>query len=151
MELSSFEHGRATSRVGRLLANHGFSTGGGVTLGAEAGFILRRDPDTVRAPDAAFVSTARVEAAGPVRGFFPGAPDFAAEVVSPSDTFAEVEAKALYWLEFGTTLVLVIDPARSTATTYRGRGEARVHRDGDTLDLSDGVPAWRVAVADLFG
>jgi hypothetical protein len=60
-----------------------------------------------------------------------------------------VEAKVLYWLESGITLVLVVDCARS-ATTYRGRGEAQVHREHDTLDLGDGVPGWRETVAELF-
>jgi Uma2 family endonuclease len=150
MEPSGFEHGRVASMVGALLAAYVRQTSAGVTLGAETGFILRRDPDTVRAPDAAFVAKARAGAAGPVVGFWPGAPDFAVEVVSPSESFAEVEAKALHWLEAGTTLVLVVDPARRSATTYRGRGEAQVHREHDTLDLSDGVPGRRVTVSELF-
>jgi Uma2 family endonuclease len=151
MEPSGAEHGRVTSTVGFLLERHVRQAACGVTFGAETGFILRRDPDTVRAPDAAFVSKERAEAAGRVIKFWPGAPDFAAEVVSPSDSFAEVEAKALAWLDAGTKLVLVVDPARRTATTYRGHGEARVHGAGDTLDVSDGVPGWSLAVAELFG
>jgi hypothetical protein len=46
--------------------------------------------------------------------------------------------------------VLVLDPARRAATVYRGRGGAQLHSGDATLDLSDAVPGWRVAVAELF-
>jgi Uma2 family endonuclease len=150
MSPSGYGHGRITARLARLLDVHVTEAGVGVALGAETGFVIERDPDTVRAPDAAFVSRERADAAGDVTTFWPGAPDFAAEVVSPSDTFTAVEEKALCWLEAGTKLVLVVDPARRTATTYSGRGEARVHREPDTLDLDAAVPGWRVGVSELF-
>jgi Uma2 family endonuclease len=144
------EHGRVAWAVAGLLFEHLHGTGAGVGFGAETGFVLARDPDTVRAPDAAFVSAERVEAIGRTARYWPGAPDFAAEVISPDDSFREVEEKALSWLAAGTRAVLVLDPARHTATVYRGSGEARVHTVGDTLDLSDAVPGWEVTVAELF-
>jgi len=144
------EHGRVAMRVGRFLANHVDEQGIGVALAAETGFVLAHDPDTVRAPDAAFVSKERAEAIGRTARFWPGSPDFAAEVVSPDDSFREVEEKALMWLESGTIAVLVLDPERQTATVYRGKGEARVHRGEETIDLTDAVPDWRVRVAELF-
>jgi Uma2 family endonuclease len=144
------EHGRVAATVAGLLFTHVRQIGAGVTFAAETGFLLARDPDTVRAPDAAFVITERAEAVGRTEQYWPGAPDFAAEVISPGDTFADVEAKALGWLEAGTTVVLVVDPARRTATAYRGQGDVRIHRGDEVLDLSDAVPGWRVALADFF-
>jgi Putative restriction endonuclease len=91
------------------------------------------------------------EAVGRTERYWPGAPDFAAEVVSPADTFAEVEAKALDWLAGGTKVVLVIDPARRTATSYRGQADVQVHTGDAKLDLDDAVPGWRVALSDFFG
>ena len=44
----------------------------------------------MRAPDAAFISKKRADEVATVK-FWPGAPDLAVEVVSPSDTFHEVE------------------------------------------------------------
>jgi len=143
------EHGRVASTANRLLSVHVHTTGAGVTFGAETGFILDSDPDTVRAPDAAFVSQARAEAIGRTDRFWPGAPDFAVEVVSPNDSFGEVQSKALNWLAAGTTALLVLDPARRSASVYRAGDDVRVYTDGD-LDLSDAVPGWRVAVADFF-
>jgi Uma2 family endonuclease len=151
MSPTGFRHGRVTATIGSLLFAYVREAGIGVVLGAETGFVLERDPDTVRAPDAAFVSRERAEAAGDIVTFWSGPPDFAAEVVSPSDTFTEVEEKALFWLQAGTKLVLVVDPARRTATTYSGPGEARTHREHDVLDLDVGVPGWRLTVSALFG
>jgi Uma2 family endonuclease len=145
-----FEHGRVAARIGGLLFAHVHQTGIGVTLAAETGFLLASDPDTVRAPDAAFVSKERAERVGRTAKYWPGAPDLAVEVISPSDSFHEVQDKALEWLAAGTIAVLVLDPAKSTATVYRGQGDAHVHRTGDTLDLSYAVPGFGVAVAELF-
>jgi Uma2 family endonuclease len=147
---SSFEHGRVAMTAGRLLSNHVHITGSGVTLGAETGFILARGPDTMRAPDAAFVSQARADAVGPSPGFWPGgAPDLAIEVVSPEDSRPYVRAKALNWLEAGAIAVLVLHPRSCSATVYRAGGDIREVTDG-VIDLSDAVPGWRVALADFF-
>jgi Uma2 family endonuclease len=149
MSPAGFEHGRVASRADRLLGAHVDAAGIGVTLAAETGFILASDPDTVRAPDVAFVARARVEAAGRTVRFWPGAPDFALEVVSPGDTLQQVLAKAQSWLAAGTQAVLVLDPAGRTASVYRAGRDPQTSTDAE-LDLSDAVPGWRVAVADFF-
>jgi Uma2 family endonuclease len=150
MTPAGFDHGRVAQTVGFLLTGHVRENALGETLAAETGFVIERDPDTVRAPDAAFVSRERHEQIGPTKRFWPEAPDFAAEVVSPEDTFREVEEKALQWLDAGTKAVLVVDPARRTATVYRGREEVHVYEGDQTIDLDDAVPGWRLALADLF-
>lgn len=144
------EHGRVTATVGILLGAHVRETASGVTFGAETGFVLARDPDTVRAPDAAFVTKDHADAIGRTVKYWPQAPDFAVEVVSPDDSFREVEEKTLNWLRAGSLAVLVLDPSRHSATVYRGTGEARAYSRDDTIDLSDAVPGWKVAVAELF-
>jgi Uma2 family endonuclease len=147
---AGFEHGRVAATAGYLLDSHVHTTGSGVTLGAGTGFVLARDPDTVRAPDAAFVSNARVEAVGITPGFWPGgAPDLAIEVVSPEDSRPYVRAKALSWLDAGAITVVVLNPRSQAATVYRTGGDIRSFTDGE-LDLSDAVPGWRVAVADFL-
>jgi Uma2 family endonuclease len=149
MSPAGFEHGRVAATANRLLSVHVHATGTGVTLAAETGFLLASDPDTVRAPDVAFVARARVEAAGRTVRFWPGAPDFALEVVSPGDTLQEVLAKAQSWLAAGTKAVLVLDPAERAATVYRAGRDPQTSTDGE-LDLSDAVPGWRVSVAGFF-
>jgi len=149
MAPSGAEHGRVGSTANRLLSVQVHRSGAGVTFGAETGFILGSDPDTVRAPDAAFVGQARAELVGRTVRFWPGAPDLAVEVVSPGDGSSDVQTKAVSWIAAGTTALLVLDPAQRSATVYRAGGDVHVYTDGD-LDLSDVVPGWRVAVADFF-
>lgn len=150
MSPAGARHGRVAATVAALLARHVRQADIGVTFGAKTGFVLARDPDTVRAPDAAFVSRQRAEAVGDTAAFWPGAPDLAVEVISPQDSFHEVQAKALDWIESGCIAVLVLDPGKRTATIYRAGGQAHIHSESDTVDLSDAVPRFSVRVAELF-
>lgn len=151
MSPAGSRHGRVACTVAVLLGTHVRQSGVGVVYGAETGFVLAHDPDTVRAPDAAFVSKDRFDAVGDTEKFWPGAPDLAVEVVSPNDTFREVQEKALEWVAAGALAVLVIDSDERTATVYRPGGQARVYGSGETLELDDAVPGFAVAVNDLFG
>ena len=73
----------------------------GRVFGADAGFLLARNPDTVRAADVAFVRRERVEAVGIPSGYWPGPPDLAVEIISPNDRYTEVYEKVDEWLEAG--------------------------------------------------
>jgi len=117
---------------------------------AETGFLLRRSPDTVRAPDLAFVVLARASAARDERGFFPGPPDLAVEVVSPNDSFTEVEEKVFEWLGSGAAAVVILDPRRRYVSIYRGKADIQVLGESDTLDLSFVVPGFSVSIQELF-
>src|SRR5207253_9652908 len=76
-------HGRVAMKFGWRLAQHVETKNLGNVYAAETGFLLETDPDTVRAPDCAFVSRDRLAAIGDVEGYLPGAPDLAVEVISP--------------------------------------------------------------------
>ncbi|BBL76599.1 hypothetical protein MishRS11D_36970 [Methylomagnum ishizawai] len=144
------EHGIVALRIGRLLGNFVEEQALGETFGAETGFKIGSNPDTVRAPDAAFVSRARFEAVGNTRKFWPGAPDLAVEVISPGDGYTEVQDKAFDWLAAGTRMVVVADPRKRRITVYRSLSDIRVLTDQDTLDGGDVVPGWSVPVASIF-
>ena len=116
---------------------------------AEAGFRIAHDPDTVRAPDVAFVRAERIPPGG-VKGFFQGPPDIAVEVVSPNDRASEVMAKAQDWLQAGCPLVWVVDPETRTISVYRSRSEISVLNETDTLTGGDVLPGFSVAVAEIF-
>lgn len=143
-------HGRVAMNCGRLLANHVDEHKIGVVYAAETGFVLARDPDTVRAPDVAFVVAARVAEIDDESAFIPFAPDVAIEVISPGDSFSSVEEKAFSWLGAGTRLVLLVDPANETVHVYRSADEIVVLGKGDVVSASDAVDGWQVAVAQLF-
>lgn len=117
---------------------------------AETGFKISFNPDTVRAPDLSFVCNQRLEELGEIKGFFPGAPDFALEVISSNDRFSEVQAKAVEWLEAGTKMVVVVDPPKRTVTVYRSLEDVVILTEKDTLDGGDVVPGWSMDVKDMF-
>jgi len=94
------QHGMIAARILRKLGNYVEEHRLGAVFAAETGFLISRDPDTVRAPDAAFVRQERLDEAGTVAGYCPGAPDLAIEVLSPSDTYTLVESKSLGWRQF---------------------------------------------------
>ena len=144
------EHGYIAVNLTIPLGQHVKANQLGRVYAAETGFLIARDPDTVRAPDVAFVSRERVEKAGRVEGYFPGAPDLAVEVVSPNDTHTQVVEKALAWLEAGCRMVLVVDPSQRTVTVYRSLDNIRILTENDQLDGADVVPGWRLPVAELF-
>ena len=139
-------------RIASRLERHVDANKLGRPYTAETGFKIASDPDTVRAPDAAFVSRERVEAAGHITGFRPGAPDLVVEVVSPSDRHLDVSDKALDWLEADCRMVLVVNPGRRTIMVYRSREDIRIltAAAGDVLDGGDVVPGWRLSLAEVF-
>jgi Uma2 family endonuclease len=143
-------HGRVAIKLALLLANHVLPADLGAVYAAETGFILTRDPDTVRAPDVAFVAKSRLAEIQDERGFVPFAPDLAGEVISPNESFANLRAKALAWLAAGTRLVLLVDPEVKQVHVYRGPDNIVVLGLMDQLDADDVVAGWRIGVADLF-
>ena len=149
MAPASSQHGRIALRIGWRLAQFVEREGLGETYAAETGFVIATAPDTVRAPDASFVSKERTVLASD-EGFFPGAPDLAIEVVSPSDRPVEVEDKARDWLRAGTRMVIVIDPFDRTAVIYRGLDDILTLTASDTIDGGDVVPGWTLPLADVF-
>ena len=144
------EHGEIAMIVGGWLWQHVASHKLGKAYAAETGFILGRNPDTVRAPDAAFVRQEVVEAIGSVRGFVPCAPDLAIEVVSPGDSYAEVQEKVMEWLEAGCRMVVTINPRRHVVTVYRSKNDIAILTEEDTLLGGDVVEGWELPLSELF-
>jgi Uma2 family endonuclease len=151
MAPAGFTHGRIAMNVSAPLDLHVRQHDLGIVLAAETGFKISSNPDTVRAPDAAFVRRERVEEVGEVEGYWPGVPDLAVEVVSPNDSYAGVEEKVSSWLEAGTRIVVVVEPRTKTVTVRSSRTEIRVLTEGDVLDVGEVVPGWSMPVADVFG
>ena len=147
--LNGFEHGVICSALAATLSDRAQAAElGSAVIGA--GFILARNPDTVRGPDIAFVSQARLEQTGIPQQFFPGAPDLAVEVVSPSDTMEEIEEKVDDFLAAGTRLVWVVNPRRRTVTVYRPGPQVVILRETDQLTGEDVVPGFACRVGELF-
>lgn len=142
-------HGRVALKLGRRVGDHVEQLGLGETYAAETGFLLQRNPDTVLAPDVAFVSTAKLDNLVDETGYLPVAPDFVAEVLSPHDRASEVEAKVLHWLAAGVAAVLVVDPQNKSVRDYRSAQRIQVHTHG-SIDLTDVIDQFYLDVPDLF-
>lgn len=149
MTPAGYRHGKLVSRLNSRLHVFVEQMALGEVMGAETGFIISRDPDTVRAPDVAFLHKDRVPPTPPV-GYFGEAPDLAVEVVSPSDRASEVLAKVQDWLDAGCRAVWVVDPETRTVTVYRSRSQIYVLGVSDRLSGEDVVPGFSIPVAELF-
>ncbi len=145
-------HGDITLRISRRLAEHVERQGGGKVLVGDVGFVLSlpQDPERVRAPDVAFISTQRLPQGQLPEGFVQGAPDLAVEVLSPSDNPVEVQQKVRDYLEAGARVVWVVAPQAKTATVYRADGSARLLRDSEALEGEDFLPGFTLPLAEVF-
>lgn len=143
------EHGEVVMNLARELSNHVKKHRLGVVYAAETGFLLARDPDTVRAPDVAFVRAER-RAETATAGFIPGAPDLAVEVLSPQDRPRAVEAKVRGWLEAGARAVWVVDLRHRAVTIHASDGAEHHLGEGDRLDAGGLIPGFEIQVAEIF-
>jgi len=153
MSPASHEHGRIAAKMLVRLGSYVEAQQLGEVYAAETGFELAHDPDTVRAPDLAFIGRERVAAAKTAQGYFPGAPDLAVEVISPDDRYTEVDAKVEDWLDAGCRMVIVINPRRRhrTVAVHRSTVDVTTLTLDDTLDGGDVVPGWRLPIREIFG
>ena len=149
MSPSGFEHGRVVMRIAGPLTDFVEERALGVVTGAETGFVIARDPDTVRAPDVGFVRAGRVPKE-PMRGFFPGAPDLAVEVLSPDDRAGEVLQKVQDWLGAGCGAVWVVDPEKHTVSIHSKTAPVVVLGPDDELSGGEALASFRLAVAHIF-
>jgi Uma2 family endonuclease len=150
MSPSRWRHGAVVDNVHTLLGSFIRASRLGRGFGAETGFRIARDPDTVRAPDFAFIAKEHLPADAPAEGFWPGAPDLAVEVLSPGDRLGDVDEKIDAWLTAGGAAVWVVDPKLETITVYRSRTEISVYAAGDTFHNEPVVPGFSCAVEEFF-
>jgi Uma2 family endonuclease len=142
-------HGRLAGKLLLRIADYVERHALGDTYAAETGFLIRQNPDTVRAPDVAFVSRDKLGDLADHPGYLPLAPDLVAEVLSPNDLASVVEEKVLDWLRAGVLAELVVDPQTKSIRHYRSADNIRLHTAG-RLDLSDVVDGFHLDVAELF-
>ncbi len=143
-------HGVIVQRLGQRLGTWADQSGVGIVCAAETGFRLQRDPDTVRAADAALVVQDRIPEEGIPEGFWEGAPDLAVEVLSPSDRMGDVLQKVRDYLEAGAHQVWVVDPKSRTVTVYHSFREVQVLTEHDVLEGVEILSGFVCKVQDIF-
>jgi Uma2 family endonuclease len=148
-EPAGFRHGAVSATLTKLLAHHVNTKRLGRVLAAETGFKIAADPDTVRAPDVAFISRERLPDPEPL-GYPALAPDLVVEVLSPGDRPGETLAKVGDWLNAGSRLVWVVDPGRRVARVYRQDGSETLITERAVLHGEDVVPGFACSLASIL-
>lgn len=122
----------------------------GMVFGAETGFVVERDPDTVLGVDAAFVSNERLSAVEDLDRFFPSAPDLAVEVMSPSNTRREMDEKVALYFGAGARGVWIFNPKKRTVAVYASPSDVQILSERDTLDGGEVLPGFELELSKLF-
>lgn len=149
MPLAGGDHGSVGQRLGARASGFVDGRQRGESFLAETGFKLTSDPDTVLAPDWAYISAERLPESFPP-GFLPVVPDIVVEVRSPSETPREFSGKIALWLQLGVRLAWALDPVRRTVVVHRPGTDPRILQVGDVLDGEEVLPGFTVEVAKLF-
>ena len=144
------EHGERAGLFFGLLFMHVYAHRLGSLRAAETGYLIRRNPDTVLAPDCSYVSNERLISHKPVASYSELVPDLVAEVVSPGDRPRLVTEKVGRWLDFGVAAVVVIWPGERTITVCRTRQQVDEYKPGQVIDFDFVVPGFQLEVFRIF-
>lgn len=145
-------HSRTQSRFVNHLENWRNCKGNpkGEVLSGEAGFRLRRNPDTTVGIDVAYISAETAQANDDSVGLIDGVPVLVVEILSPSDSQEDVLEKVQVYLDCGVALVWVAEPVFRTVTVYRPSAEPELFNAQQFLDGGSLLSGFRVKVADCF-
>jgi Uma2 family endonuclease len=150
MSPAGIGHSRVTTNAAAILDAHCRPRQLGRVLSGDAGFVVARRPDTVRAADVAFVSYARLPKGSPEDGFSREPAELVIEVLSKDTSWEEMETKAAEYHTFGVDLVWVLDPQTLTLRSYPRGGSPRLFRDTDEVSADPHVPGFAVPVREFF-
>jgi Uma2 family endonuclease len=150
MSPAGWRHGKLVSRLNSKLESFVAQNDLGLVFGAETGFRLSRNPDTVRAPDVSFIAKRNLPENEPVEAYWLGAPDLAVEVLSSDVRRSEVEEKTRVWLDAGCQIVWKVDPKSKTIMAHDSKGQANAFRVGDVLTAESILPGFAISVEELF-
>ncbi|MCU0713068.1 MAG: Uma2 family endonuclease [Pirellula sp.] len=121
----------------------------GVATGADG--MTRLFGDTVRGPDVAFVAWDRMPGGRiPTEAIPDLVPNFVIEVLSTSNTYAEMSRKRREYFHAGVELLWMVDHRARTVTVFRSNQDANVYQDDQMLDGGKVLPGWQFSIAELF-
>lgn len=121
----------------------------GAATGADG--MTRLFGDTVRGPDVAFVAWDRMPGGRIPTAAIPDlVPNFVIEVLSPSNTYAEMSRKRREYFHAGVELLWMVDHRARTVTVFRSTQDVTVCLDDQMLDGGKVLPGWQVSIAELF-
>ena len=142
-------HGHQQSRISALLHYEGEMKGHGQARG-DVGIVLRRNPDRIVGPNAAFITNASLPVRRSKEGYLETIPELVVEVRSKNDTYEEVESKAEEYLDAGVRIVWSLDPYSKTVSIFEREKSTLVLTVNETLTADGVIPELAVPVAKLF-
>ncbi len=142
-------HNLTVGRVYKLLEQFVDEHRLGMVFPSDTGFVLSREPATLRGPDVTFITAERATGLD-LRANIPGAPDLAIEVISPTDTILEMRRKVDQYLAAGCSTVWVLDPEKREVEVYEPGARPRVLVAEDQLECPELLPGFAVRVDELF-
>ena len=147
------QHGNAAFNIAGSFYVYSRQSGTGIG-GVETGYRVRQDPDTVRGPDVSFNLHSRAEEEQLLPRFIPGAPDIAVEVVSPSNTAAQVQRKVAEYLAAGAQRVWVVHTATRRnprrVLVHRADGATITYAGDDVITDEELLPGFSLPLSDIF-
>jgi Uma2 family endonuclease len=147
---TSILHGIIAGRIAIILGFFVLQNKLGEVLTAETGFRLFVDKKTVRVPDVSFLSNEKLAEIKNVNKFYDGTPDLAIEVISPSETYNDVQGKLEDYLSAGVKMVWIIRPENKIVTTYRTLSDFKILRENEELNGEDLLPNFKCNLTDIF-
>jgi Uma2 family endonuclease len=143
------KHGKIVFHIARIVGGFIFEHDLGHWFG-EAGLITEHDPDSVRAPDAAYISYGRLPRDADDNRYLDVAPELVFEVFSPTDRWVDVLDKVAEYLRAGVNVVCVVVPSTRSVQLHRADGEPTTLTEADLFELPDILPGFRCQVAEFF-
>lgn len=142
-------HGAVAMKIGHALLGFLDTHTLGAVFDSSTGFIISRDPDTVRAPDVSFLASERLKEQD-LDAFLEGAPDLAVEVLSPSNTEAELRERMADFFAAGCRVVWIVDPLRRSIVIHRPDASPAILAENDTLTEEELLPGFSLVVGEIF-
>jgi Uma2 family endonuclease len=135
--------------LGHLLGKYLDQDPRGIGLNPDA--LLRISPGLIRMPDLSFISWDKLPGRKvPLKPIWDLYPDLAIEIISQSNTPAEIRRKLDEYFKSGVRLAWVIDPRKRTARVHTSARRSRLVREHQSLDGGDVLPGFIVPLAVLF-
>lgn len=143
------EHGGIEVELSARLHQYGKESKRGRTVGGEVGIYIRRNPDTVRGADIAFISRER-DIHPRAKGFFEVAPELVVEILSPEDRPGKIKEKLRDYFSAGVRVVWLVDPALRRVLVHRSLTNVTVLDRSQVLTCEELLPGFSVPVSEIF-
>lgn len=143
-------HGEVETNLTTLLHTHSRAHGLGRVSCGEVLFIVRRNPNRVRAAHIAFIRQEDVPPLEARQHIMEVIPDLVVKILSKSETIEEVNDRIDDWLGAGVQMLWIVDPYRRMVTIFRSGHDPTLVGEHGVLEGDLVIPGFRCPVTELF-